>query len=840
MLRRFRRDRLFYGAVVLLLALGIGSNTLVFSLVNELLLKPLPVRDPDNLYLLEANRRVQVRPDTMFYYPGLTEGVQKNPLVAAAVAEQSAYSPAMVPFRQGDTARLVPVQMVSPNYFHELGIHAYAGRVLDESDAKASGTLAAVLSYQFWQSQFGGDREIVGRTIRLKDVPFTVAGILPREFHSADIDSAPDVRVPISAEVPLFGLHTWPTFEILVRLRPGVSPERAAASLEPIFGPLDDRIAHEQNAQSKHPVSEAQLQERMRLWRTEELHHALAPVARGVSQMRNQFSRALWVLVGGVALLLLAVCANVAGLLLARAGERRKEIGIRLAIGAGRRHIIRQMLVESLVLAVAGAGLGAAFAWVAIPPLLRLLPPVRGLHQFSSPQILAVTPDFRVLAFAAGIMAFSVLVSALIPAWRASRVDLLSELKSQQAGERAVAAGIVPLALQVVFCTVLLSAAVLAARTFRNLQHLDPGFDRDHVVSFTFDPTDAGYTPEQAGAFYRDLRDRAAELPGVRAAAYSWTGVMRGIGMKTTIAPEGVTLPKSTFLNTSAHEVTADYFQTMGIPLLAGRNLTRADKGGLLDATARQVASPTPVVVNRAFADFFFPHQNPIGKRLVQGTDGKKPPTHVIVGMVGNAKYRSLREDDPPTLYTPMGDEAAPNGPYILYVRTYGSPASMTAAMRQTAAALGAGVPLVESFTLDQEVQDSLWQERLVAILATFFGVTSVLLAAIGLYTALARSVARRTRELGIRIAIGAQIRHIVGTVGAPLAWAIACGLAGGFTASAALLRLTRALLYGVDPVDPVSYAAAALLILACAGLGAAVPVVRALRIDPAAALRSE
>jgi hypothetical protein len=316
---------------------------------------------------------------------------------------------------------------------------------------------------------------------------------------------------------------------------------------------------------------------------------------------------------------------------------------------------------------------------------------------------------------------------------------------------------------------------------------------------------------------------------------------MRGIGMKTTIAPEGVTLPKSTFLNTSAHEVTADYFQAMDISLLAGRSLRRADRGGLLDADARtRVASPTPVVVNRAFADFFFPHQNPIGKRLVQGTDGTKPPTHIIVGLVGNAKYRSLREDDPPTFYTPMGDEAAPNGPYIMYVRTYGSPGSVTSEVRRAAAAVGPGVPLVESFTLDQEVQDSLWQERLVAILAAFFGATSVLLAAIGLYSALARSVARRTRELGIRIAIGARIRHIVETVGAPLAWAIACGLAGGFAASAALLRLTSALLYSVEPVDPLSYAAAALLILLCAGLGAALPLIRALRIDPAAALRSE
>ncbi len=838
MLRRFRRDRFFYGAVVLLLALGIGSNTLVFSLVNELQLKPLPVRDPDNLYLLERNQRVQVRPETMFNYAGLTEVVQKNPLVAAAVAEQFAYSPAMVPLREGDTTRLVSVQMVSPNYFHELGIRAYAGRVLDETDAKAA-AMPAVLSYQFWQSQFRGDRAILGRAIRLKDVPFTIAGILPREFHSTDLDTAPDVRVPISAEVPLFGRNTWPTFQILLRLKRGVSPARAAASLEPALQAVRERITYEQNAQREHPLPEAALQKTFQMWREWQVRHALEPVARGVSRMRTQFARALWILMGGVALLLLAVCANVAGLLLARAGERRKEIGIRLAIGAGRWHIIRQLLLESVVLAVAGAALGAVFAWIAVPQLIHLLPPVRGLTQFAGPQLLAVTPDFRVFAFAAGIVTFSVLASALIPAWRASRVDLLSELKSQPSGGRTGVAGIVPLALQVVFCTVLLSAAVLSLRTFRNLQHLDTGFDRDHVISYTFDPLDAGYTPAQAGAFYRDLHDRVAELPGVRAAAYSWSGLMRGIGMKTTIAPEGVKLPESTFLNSSLHSVTPGYFETMGIPLLAGRALTPADRGGR-EVTAGTSSHPMPVVVNRAFADFFFPHQNPIGKRFVQGTDGTKPPTHVIIGLVDNAKYRSLREADPPTFYAPMGDEAAPTGPYILYVRTHGSPASITSEVRRAAAAIGSGVPLVETFTLDQEVRDSLWQERLVAILAAFFGVASVLLAAIGLYSALARSVARRTRELGIRMAIGARIRHIVTTVGSPLGLAVACGLAAGFLASAALLRLTSALLYGVEPVDPVSYVAAALVILLCAALGATVPLLRALRIDPAAALRSE
>ncbi len=305
---------------------------------------------------------------------------------------------------------------------------------------------------------------------------------------------------------------------------------------------------------------------------------------------------------------------------------------------------------------------------------------------------------------------------------------------------------------------------------------------------------------------------------------------MRGIGMKSTIAPEGVVLPKNTFLNTSVHSVSPGYFATMGIPLLKGRDLTPPDAA----------AKPLPVVVNRAFADFFFPHQNPLGKGFAYGADGTVPPTHTIVGIVANAKYRGMREADPPAFYSPI-DEATTAEPHLmLYVRTWGSPSAVAASVRQAGAALGRGVPLSETITLAREVEDSVWQERLVAILSAFFGAASVLLAAIGLYGALARSVAQRSRELGVRLAIGARVRHIVPVVASRMAIAVGCGLVAGFAASAALLRLARALLFGVGPADPVSYAAAAVLVLFCSAAGAAIPLIRALRIDPAATLRSE
>jgi predicted permease len=824
MLRRLRRDRGFHLTVILLLALGIGANTLVFSLVDELLLKRLPVRDPQNLYLLETNEPIQVRPNTFFNYPVLTDLLQKSPLVAAAVAEQGWYSPAIVPMRRGATVRLVMSQVVSPNYFGELGVRAFLGRLPDESDAATSGALPAVLSYQFWQSEFGGDRAVIGHVIRLKDVPFTIVGVVPRDFHSSDIDRAPDIRVPSSAQVPLFG-KAHQTFQMLVRLKPGVSPAQAAEALLPGARALDERLLREWNPDSTSPLSAAELQKRI-----ENVNYriALEPVGRGVSRMRSQFAQALWVLLGGVALLMLAVCANVSGLLFARAGERRKEIGIRLAIGAGRAHIVGQLLAESAVLALAGAMLGGALAWVAARQLIRLLPPVRDFGQLASPQLLAIHPDLRVLAFALVATLFCVLLSGLLPAWRASRVDLAAELKAHPGGSRAASPGAVPVALQVAFCTVLLAAAGLALRSYRNLDGLDAGFDRDHIVSFTYDPAHAGYTETQSGRFYRTLRERVAVLPGVRALAYAGRGVMRAVGVKSTIAPEGVVLPPSTFLNTSIHNVSPGYFAAMGIPLIGGRDLTLADAA----------AAVHPVVVNQAFAQFFFPRQNPIGKRFVFGRDGTRPPTHWIVGVVANAKYRSMREVDPPTFYIAVDEITNRDLPLILYVRTHGSPAAVIAGVRQAGTNADAGVPLVEALTLETEVRNSLWQERLVAILSAFFGIASVLLAAIGLYGALARSVTRRSRELGIRLAIGARVRHMIATVARPAALAIAFGLAAGLAGSAALLRVARSMMFGVEPVDPISYAAAAAIILLCAALGAAAPLLRALRIDPASTLR--
>ncbi len=759
----------------------------------------------------------------------------RTDLFSAVIAQQTWTQYNLIPLGDPGSIRLVMPQIVSPNYFSKLGVTAHLGRVLVESDASATSHIPVVLSYQFWQSQFHARKDVVGRTLRLKNYPFVIVGVLPKEFHSIDIERAPDVRLPISAMRILTG-HTvrdggaeyFESFEILARLASGVSPAYAAAAVRRELQTTREQLLREANTVRPKPWPANDLEdiinEIRRAW------YDWLPVGRGVSQLRDQFSRALKLLMGAVALLLIAVCANVAGLLLAKAEERRKEIAVRLSIGATQWRILRQLLSENLLIALAGAALGIAFTYALSPLLLGMLPSARGYDQFATPRIVSVTPDARVLLFAIAICAIGVFLFGLAPAWRGIHVDLHSELKGTSRTSGKAIAGIAPVALQVALAVVLIAAATLMARTFWSLEHLDPGFDRAHIAEFAIDVKDAGYSDTQAGVFFRELRERVRSLPGVRGAAYAGRGLMRGVGIKTTVSPQGVVLPQSTFLNASLNAITPSYFATMGIPLIAGRSLAENDIG----------KKPEPIVINRALADLIFPHQNPIGKFVVSGTDGTKPPADLVVGLVATAKYRSMREPDPPTIYFWFDENDHDNSSSYLYVRTYGDPARIINAVRSTLRRLGPAVVILEISTLEQDVRNSLWQERLVALLSGFFGVAALALAALGLYGALAYSVGRRTRELGIRIAIGALPRHIVETVCGRMSWAIGIGLTAGILASIALLGLTRRLLFGISPLDAASFAISASVVLLCAIFASLLPSWRAVRTNASAALRDE
>ena len=831
--RQMRQNPLFAGVVVLLLGVGIGANTIIFSFVNTVLLKPLPVRSPENLHLLEKIRVRQVRPDTEFFYRQF-EAISRNKTIfSAAIAEEALWGANYRPLSTGDSVRLVTTQIVSPNYFSELGVTAVAGRVLNERDAAASSEIPVVLSYQFWVSQFSRNRGIIGRTIRIKNYPFVVVGILPREFHDIEIEQAPDVRAPICAARVLTGNSvTEPggefpiRFEILTRLARGVSQAQASAAIFAAVQRMEEPLWRDWYTRSSRPWSREESE--LALKYEADYRLALEEVSRGISQLRERFSRAVFLLMGAVGLLLLAVCANVAGLLLTRTEERKREITVRLSLGADRFRLLRQLVIENLLLAIPGAGLGMVLAYELAPLLLKLLPTGRGGFYYArTALVLDLNPDGRVLLFAIAVSLFTVILFGIAPARHALQIDLSEELKGGSRTSTAPLAGFAVVAIQVALAVVLLTSASIMLRTFWNLDNLNPGFDRAHVVEFDLDPSDVGYSQTQAGVLLRELKERVSEIPGVRAVSFANMGLMRGIGIKTTVVPQGVILPKKTFLNTSVNGVTPGYFESLGIPLLAGRNLNASDVG----------RKPEPIVVNRAFADFFFPHDSAIGKAIVNGMDGTKPPTAIVVGIVGTAKYRSLREANPP-IYYGIRDEKDAGG--VMYVRTYGDAAQIINAVRGVLRRLAPKVPIMDVFTLEQEVQSSLWQERLITILFAFFGISALSLSGVGLYGALAYSVARRSRELGIRVAVGARTKDIVQTVCSQLAVSVGFGLLGGLLCATVLMRMTAPLLFGIGPEDPMSFGAAVIALSVCTCFAAAVPAWHATRADPAIALRAE
>ncbi|MBV8809078.1 MAG: ABC transporter permease [Acidobacteriaceae bacterium] len=835
--RQTRQRKLFSAIVMLLVAIGIGSTTLIFSFVNTLLLKPLPVQDPQNLYLLERNYPQQVSPDTSFSYRQYDSLRARSDLFSDVIGEEVFDEGNLVPLGESRAVRLVMPQIVSPNYFSSLGVRAFLGRVLTEADARATSDIAVVLSYQFWESQFDRDPAVIGRRLRLKKFPFLIVGVLRREFHSIDIERAPDLRMPISAARILTGHGVTDVvevsrgasglgFELLVRLRPGVPPRAAAKAIEADSREVDRREVAELNARRQQPESKQMIDEWLRELKSSWM--ALEPVGQGVSHLRAQFGLALKLLLGAVAFLFGGVCANIAGLLLAKSEERRREMALRLSLGASRWRILRQALAENILLAVPGALLGIAIADLLSPFLVLLLPAARDMAQYVSPRIVNVAPDERVLLFATALCAVCVLIFGLVPGFLRTRPDLNSELKGNRGRGTMHIPGIGLIGVQVTLSIVLMAAAGLMLRTFWNLEHLNPGFDRAHIIGFTVDTSHAGYSDTQTATLMRRLEEMVRALPGVRAVAYSGRGLMRGAGLKATVAPQGVVLPRTTYLNTSVNYVSPGYFEATGTPLLAGRDLRLSDRDH----------KPAPVVVNRALAELLFPGQNPIGKFLVLGTDGTKPPRAVIVGVAGMAKYRSMREPSPPTWYGLLTERDGQ--PVTLYVRTYGEPERIIRSVTSVLRSLDPTVPIMEAGTLEQEVQNSMWQERLVALLSLFFAVTALTLSTLGLYGALSYSVARRTRELGIRIAVGARVRHIVQTVCARTLRPVGIGLVAGLAICALVLRVTRHLLYGIEPLDALSLCAAVMIVLLCAAVAAAVPSRRAVTTDPLSALRDE
>ena len=809
--RQFRRSPGFFAVAALLIALGIAANTQIFTLVNALLLRPLPVRDPQNLVQL-FEIRPKLPPYPYFDYPLYKQLASRSSTLFQVVGQWEW----TLPLERGTNTERSHAVGVTENFFSDLRVQPLLGRVLEKGDDHV-----AVLSYEYWVRSFGRDSNVLGQSVRLKGHSYQIIGVAAEQFTGVVVDSGPDLWIPFANTIEFSGaphpsLDNF-VVEVIARLRPGVSREQAEQETAALWARyMEDGALREPQNYKDHLASRLEVRS----------------IAYGLSPIRDQSRTALVLLLAGTGLLLLMVCANVGGLLLARATARERETAVRLAVGASRGRIIRQWLTESLLLTLLGGGAGIVAAYLSMPILVRWLPPARGIGLDPAELrtlSLDLHPDLRVVAFSIAACALTAVLSAFAPAWRSSRHDLYIALKTTISDKRHQRFQSVLCGIQVALCTVLLMSAGLMARSLSNLRNLNTGFDRDHVVIFSVDPNVRGFNSQQNWSLQQRLIEGARTLPGVESAALAGRALMRGIGLVNAVVFPGQ--KGDGISNTSYNAVSPEYFDVMGMHVLEGRGFVAGDTS--------EDGKLANVIVNEAFVRRFFQGQNPIGRQFANGKEFTTPQ-YEVVGVVNDTNYRSLREIPPPIYYAyKFGPKAYPNS-FILHVRTHGDPRAIVQPMRDLLRSIDPTVPFYQVATLSEEVDRSLWQERLLVALASSFGIFAMMLSAIGLYGILAYFVSARRREIGLRVALGAESSHVIGLVIKRVIPALAAGILAGMALSFLAGTWVRNLLYGVQPLDPWSTGTALLLLIAIGVSAAAAPVLRAVRVDPASMLRED
>jgi len=810
-LRQVRRSPGFFAIATLLIAIGIAATTQIFTLVDALLLRPLPVRDPHNLVqLLEQQPKRPAEPyfDYRFY-----RQLARSSSTLFKIVGQIDTTRALE--RRGVAERIHTVA-VTESFFSDLGVVPLLGRVPGSGDDHV-----AVLSYAYWSRSFGRDPKVLGQVVRLQGHGYTIVGVTPEAFTGTTVDSSPDLWMPYAnlpefSRTPTHNLDHY-AIEIIARLRPGVSEAQAQQEAAAFWN------RYMQEAALSNPSDYKGLK-RGRL----EVHS----IAHGVSPIRAQSKTALLLLLAGTGLLLLMVCANVAGLLLSRATARERETAVRAALGASRGRILRQWLVESSLLTAAGGCAGVLIAYATMPILMRWMPPAHGMG-FDPAEIrtlaLNLSLDFRVAAFSLAVCVLTAVFCGVAPAWRSSRLDITMALKSTIGDRRNRLFQSMLSGFQVALCTTLLISAGLIIRSLSNLRTSDAGFDRDHVTVFSIDPYVRGYDSQTNWSFQQRLMNGVTNLTGVESAALADRGLMRGIGLGNSVVFPGQR--GEGIINTSVNSVSPDYFAVMGIHVLAGRNFGPSDMA--------EEGTVAKVIVNEAFVRRFLNGRDPLGKEFGTGQRFVKPE-YEIIGVVNDTKYRSLREVPPPIFYYDgFGPKAYPDR-FILHVRSHGDPNDVIEPVRQLLRSIDPELPLFQVSTLSEEVDQSLWQEHLLAVLTSCFGAFALSLSAIGLYGILAYFVARRQREIGLRMALGANSRDVIWLVVRRVIPILGMGVLAGAALSSLATAWVRSFLYDVQPFDLVANIAAILLLVVIGIGGAAVPAFRAMRLDPSSTLRQE
>jgi putative ABC transport system permease protein len=807
---------------VLTLALGVGANTAIFQLIDAVRLSPLPVKDPQQLVGVQLSDTKGERGNFSSDYPTLTNAIWEQ-----IRDRQQAFSGVFAwgqddfNLAEGGEARLARGLWVSGDFFSVLGVRPELGRLFNgEDDRKGCGSPGVVLSHAFWRREFGGDPSVVGRQMKIEGKPFQVVGVTPASFYGLEVGRSFDLAVPLCSEALLSGeensrLASGSNWWLIVmgRLKPGWTEERAAAHLAALSpGIFADTLPANYPPESVKDYRESRLT-------------TFSAVA-GVSELRDRYESPLWLLLAIAATVLLIACANLANLLLARASAREREVAIRLALGASRARVVRQLLTESLLLAAAGAALGALLA----ENLSQLL--VSLISTQNEPLFVATRMDWRVVAFGAGAALLTCALFGLAPALRATRVGAGAVVKSFG---RGVTAGRGRFRLrralvvsQVALSLALVVGALLFSRSLAKLSTQDAGLQRDGVLVTRLDLSPLGLPKERRLQFRRELLERIRAVPGVESAAEANVLPLTGNwwGNRTWMEGTDPGGAQSSVFN----RVSPEYFKTMGIALLAGRDFGDEDAP----------EAPKVAVVNETFARQVAGSANPLGRRFrVEATPGSAEKVYEIVGLVKDSKYKSLRDGFIPGVYLPASQSPEPGEYAQLLVRTKTQPAALAPAVKRAVGEVSPDINIIFR-VFKTEVESSLLRERLMATLSASFGLLALVLACIGLYGVMSYAVAARTNEIGIRLALGAQGADVLRLVLRETLLLVAAGVAAGLPAALAAAQLFSGLLYGVTPADPASISLAVLLLLAVAALAGYLPARRATKVDPMVALRYE
>jgi putative ABC transport system permease protein len=809
---------------ILTLALGIGANTAIFSLTDQILLRALPVSHPEQLVVLRSpgpfSGSTWADGDSAmsFSYPMYKDLRDHVPAFSGLIAK---FSVDLSVAGQGRTER-TQGELVSGNYFQVLGVRSVLGRVLSADDETAPGANPVmVLSYPYWMRQYGGDAGILNKQLSVNGTDLTVVGVAQPGFYGVQVGSVPDMFIPVTMKAQMTpnwnGLpdHSTRWLAILGRLKSGDTRERAQGAAQPSYRAL---------LESEWPLLKMDKDDHDKFVARQLI---LDVGEHGRPILQRDASQPLWFLMAMVGVVLLIACTNLASLLVARAEARQREIAIRLAIGAGRKRLIRQLLTESLLLALAGGAAGLLVGYWTLSFMVESFPPDIGILGIDA------NLDLRVLAFSLGLSLLTGLLFGLAPAMRATRPDVQTLLKDQAAGGSGGVGGVRLrkglIIAQVALTAVLLAGAGLFTRSLINLEKLDLGLRTDHVLQFSIAPELNKYNPAQTSAMFDRIRERIAQIPGVHSAGVSELSILAGNNTDGNITVEGYTPKTKELLEVNENFVGPDYFATMSIPLISGREFNLGDT-----LAAKKVA-----IINGTFARLYFAGRNPIGAHFAFGSGNNVHPDIEIVGVASDSKYSDLRDKAVAFAYLPYTQDKK-MGSATVYVRAVQDPTSLAGPVREAVAGIDPSIPVYGLKTLAEQVNETMFSDRFVTALSLATGLLAALLAAVGLYGVMAYVVARRTREIGIRIALGATRENIGWLVLREVLRMTAIGVVIGLPAAFGVGWLAQSLLFGVKASDPIVFAATVILLFVVALLASSLPVRKAARVDPMVALRYE